>query len=68
MTVNEIFTLIGSYGFPIVMSIVLMWYIYKQGESHKEEVRKLSEVIDTNTKVLTRLQSIVEVLEHDIRE
>lgn len=68
MTVNEVFTLIGSYGFPIVMSIVLVWYIYKQSETHKAEVEKLSAVIESNTKALIKLEDSVEVLERDVRE
>lgn len=66
MDFAELGTLIGSYGFPIVMCIVMAWYVKTQTESnnaridklnqeHKEEVAKMTEALNNNTIALQRL-------------
>lgn len=63
---NQIAQLIGSLGFPIVCTIVCFWYIYKNGESqremiqkmqdsHKDEIEKLRQTIDNNTRVMLQI-------------
>lgn len=55
MDANTIATLVGSLGFPIVCCIALFWFITKLTSQHKEEIEKLREAIDNNTKVMTEV-------------
>ena len=48
-------SLIGSLGFPIVCCVALFWYMVKSNEKHKEEMDKMAEAINNNTKVMTEL-------------
>lgn len=55
MDMNAVTQLIGSVGFPIAACLICFWYINKQEERHKEEMNKLSEAINNNTKVMQEL-------------
>lgn len=55
MDVSTISQLIGSLGFPIVVSLLLIYMNYKQGEQHKVEMDKLTESLNNNTVALTKL-------------
>lgn len=63
---NQVAQLIGSLGFPIVCTVVCFWYIWKNGESqremiqkmqdsHKDEIEKLRQTIDNNTRVMLQI-------------
>ena len=75
MDINVVSQLIGSLGFPIVACCGLFWFGYKmvnklstQLESerltHKDEVDKLTECINNNTQVLTKLVTLMETTNH----
>ena len=55
MDMQNVATLIGSLGFPIVACIMLFWYINKRDDIHKEEINKLSEAVNNNTLVMQKL-------------
>lgn len=55
MDMQVITSLIGSLGFPIVCCVALFWYVYKTGLQHKDEMDKMSEAINNNTKVMNEL-------------
>lgn len=55
MDVSGIIQIVGSLGFPIAACIALFWYLMKESENHKQEVTKLSEVLQNNTIALTKL-------------
>lgn len=42
---NEVVTAISTVGFPIVMCILIFYYMEKESESHKQEVDGLKEVL-----------------------
>lgn len=42
---NEIMTAVSSVGFPIVMCVIIFYYMEKESESHKDEVNGLKEVL-----------------------
>ena len=42
---QEVVTAISTVGFPIVMCILIFYYMEKESESHKQEVDGLKEVI-----------------------
>lgn len=52
---NAVMQSISTIGFPIAMCLILMWYINKSNESHKEEMSKMSDALENNTLALTRL-------------
>lgn len=42
---QEVVTAISTVGFPIVMCILIFYYMEKETESHKQEVDGLKEVL-----------------------
>lgn len=57
MDMSAITTLISSVGFPIACCIYLIYSNQKAAEKHSEEVEKLRETVDNNTKVMLKLCS-----------
>lgn len=55
MDIATVVQLIGSLGFPIVMCILMMWYIKDQADQHKEETASFTEALNKNTLVLTKI-------------
>ena len=64
--VNALANFIASYGFPIVMCLLMAWYVYdtnkkhraevdKLNEQHKEEMKQVTEALNNNTLALQRL-------------
>lgn len=62
MEVNEIINIISNVGFPIAVCLVMFYYMNKQSEKHKQEIDKLSETLQGNTKVLTELCTLIKTL------
>lgn len=46
MDINEIFTLIGSVGFPIVACVYMFVLMQKQSENHKTEMTAMTSAIN----------------------
>lgn len=46
---------ISNYGFPIVMCLIMIWYLKDTNEKHKEEVEKFADALNRNTLVLQKL-------------
>ena len=55
MDMNMILQAITSVGFPIVMCLMLMWYVKEMSSKHKEESDKFAEALNANTLVLQKL-------------
>jgi len=55
MEMDAIVTLISSVGFPIFACVALYLRMEKQDEKHQEEMDKMTEAINNNTTILTRL-------------
>jgi len=55
MDYGTITQLIGSLGFPIVACGAMFWKMNKECSDHKEEVDRLSSVIEKNTDAITAL-------------
>lgn len=60
MDANTLFTLLGSYCFPIVMCLYLTWFLNDEKKSHKAETESLRETLEENTKILTELKTLFE--------
>jgi hypothetical protein len=69
MSYDQIVTLIGSVGFPIVC-VFAMLYIFRQiiikmEDSHKEELTKVTEAINNNTQVVSEMKNELEQLRNE---
>ncbi len=62
MDFNVIIQTITTVGFPIAMCLILMWYINKTNEDHKEEIAKMSDALENNTLAITRLVAQLDAL------
>lgn len=56
---------ISTTGFPIMVSLILMWYVNKQLETHKEETNALKDVIAENTLALVSLKEMIQGSKND---
>lgn len=54
-TINAILTAISTVGYPIVMSLLMFWYIKFQNENHKKEMDDVKLAIQNNTLVIQKL-------------
>lgn len=62
MEVNDIVSLVSNVGFPVAVCISLFFYMEKQNEHHQQETDKLNETVQSNTKVLTELCTLIKTL------
>lgn len=62
MDVNAIVSLVSNVGFPVAVCIALFCYMEKQNERHQQETDKLNETVQSNTKVLTELCTLIKTL------
>ena len=69
MAYEQIVSLIGSVGFPIVC-VFAMLYIFRQiiiklEDTHKEELAKVTEAINNNTQVVSEMKKELEQLRNE---
>lgn len=55
MDVGTVVQSISNYGFPIIMCVILMWYVNNQEERYKTSLEKLNESLNNNTLALHAL-------------
>ena len=55
MDFSIIIDFIQSVGYPIAMSMIMLWYMIKEKESNKQQNDAMIEAINNNTIVLTRV-------------
>ena len=55
MDVSGIIQVVGSLGFPVAACIAVFWYLMKESENHKAEVRKLTVALQNTTISFTKL-------------
>lgn len=68
MDISVITNIIGSIGFPIVMCIMLLEWIKKLEEQHKEEMSKVVESVNNNTQALIILTEKINELDKYARK
>lgn len=68
MDITVILQAITTVGFPIVMCLVLMWYVMKSNESHKEETKDFTDALNRNTLVLQKLCDKLDIEMEDKNE
>lgn len=52
---SEIISAITDVGYPIVCSLILMYYVNKKDDKYSESISRLSDVISGNTTAVTKL-------------
>ena len=68
---EQIWTVVGQYAFPIVMCVLMAWYVkYVQdnyrtdiadiNEKHKSEMDKVTEALNNNTLAIQKLTDYIE--------
>lgn len=68
---DQIFSAIGQYAFPIVACVCMGWYvkyiqdnyrkdIQEMSENHKEEINKVTSALNNNTLALQKLTDVIE--------
>lgn len=68
---DQIFSAIGQYAFPIVACVMMAWYVkYTQdnyrkdiqdlSKNHKEEIDKVTSALNNNTLALQKLTDVIE--------
>lgn len=55
MDFSIIIDFIQSVGYPIAMSMIMLWYMMKENESNRQQNAAMVEAINNNTIVLTRV-------------
>lgn len=58
-TMQLIGQFISQYGFPIVVSAALFWYIVVEGRANRKVIEELKGVLTENTKVMTAFTELV---------
>lgn len=62
MDIDSVTQLVSNVGFPVAVCIALFFYMEKQNERHQQETDKLNETVQSNTKVLTELCTLIRTL------
>lgn len=52
---SEVITAISTVGFPIVMTLILLYMMNENNAQHKQEMDKLSESLNNNTLAIQKL-------------
>ena len=65
MDISSITTIISQVGFPIACCIYLIYSNNKQNEKNAEELDKLRQAIDNNTKVMIELKTMLGGKQHE---
>lgn len=67
---DQIISLLGQYAFPIVMCLIMAWYVKDQSDKnrddirhinaqHKEEMDSVTTALNNNTIALDRLATLI---------
>lgn len=62
MDYQMVMQMIATVGFPCAVCLILLWYIFKSGETHKSEVKTLTRTYEEN------VQQLMEKHEKECRE
>lgn len=56
---NEIVQAVSTVGFPIACCCFLFWQSSKQDTYHREQMEKLRQTIEKNTKMIEKLAELI---------
>ena len=52
---NDVLSAIGTLGFPTVACVMLGYFVKYQCDNYREDIEKMTNVINKNNKVLTKI-------------
>lgn len=55
MDFTQVLQAITTVGFPIVMCLLLMWYVKDTNDKHNVEISSFTEAINKNTSMIEKL-------------
>lgn len=58
-TMQMVGQFISQYGFPIVVSAALFWYIVVETRANRKVIEELKQVLSENTKVMNAFTDLV---------
>lgn len=59
---NFVIQAISSVGFPIVMTLIMVYILYKVENNHREEMAEMMKSLENNTLAITKLTERLEGL------
>lgn len=62
MEMQDIVTIFGNGFFPIVAYAAMFFYMIKKDEYHKQEMDAVKGALDLNTKALTELKDVINLM------
>lgn len=63
---DSILTAIGSYGFPIIMCLILIWYIKSKDDGYNSEIKEMrEELTDIKVSTTTELAKVTVALDNN---
>lgn len=62
MDLKTILDAVSVVGFPIICCVIMFWYLQKEQEAHKEEIKTVTEALTKNTLVLTELKELLQYM------
>lgn len=64
-TLNQLIQAISTVGFPIIMCLILFWYVKYQNDTHTEELSKLREAVDKVSELITKMCDRIDFIEKE---
>lgn len=58
---DSVLSAISSVGFPIVMCLIMLWYITQKDKQHEEESKSFSDALDKNTSIIQKLYDFLTI-------
>lgn len=55
MDISNVISIIANVGYPIAMSLILLYYMRENDKTHDEEVSNLRSALENNTIVMQQL-------------
>lgn len=62
MDIKTVLDAVSVVGFPIVCCGIMFWYLQKEQQSHKDEIKAITEALNKNTLVLTELKDLFQMM------
>lgn len=56
---NAIISSISTVGFPIVITLIMIYVVYIMNKNHKDETNELRKSIENNTLAITQLIELI---------
>lgn len=63
---DNVLTAIGSYGFPIIMCLILIWYIKSKDDGYSSEIKEMrDELTDIKVSTTSELAKVTVALDNN---